>query len=160
MVFQLLDENGRVIRETNQIANQSNFIKFMAINLDGSEGKNYILRVCRGSYKGNMYFTLNFADRIKTGSKSFSFNGKSTNMGNNPVTLNGKESTELRIDLTKETMIPRGAVVKRISTSSLQSPNQGGVRHMISTSLNGKWWVSKVSSSSSGMYEISLSDKF
>jgi len=48
--------------------------------------------------------------------------------------------------------------VTSVTTRSVQSPSQGNVHQMIMPAQQGKWYTSKVSSATSGSYNISLSD--
>ncbi|WXR60849.1 hypothetical protein WG909_11180 [Peptostreptococcaceae bacterium AGR-M142] len=159
MKFILKDESGRTIMdEVNTVADNSSFVKIMAVRANGGRFNNYVLEVQRGTYKGNMYFTVDFENRMKEGSKKFNIRGIARNAGNRPYSSRGRNSSEIEVDLTRDSSIPQGAIVKRVSTSSYQSPSQGGVHHMIRPEQSRDWFVSRVASSNSGMYRVSEVD--
>lgn len=85
MKFILKDESGRtIIDEVDAVADNSSFVKIMAVTADGGRFNNYVLEVQRGTYKGNMYFTVDFENRMKEGSKKFNIRGTARNSGNRP----------------------------------------------------------------------------
>lgn len=63
------------------------------------------------------------------------------------------------MDLTNNSSIPKNAIVKSISTTSTQSPNQGNVTHKLMADINKIWNESIFSSATSGSYRISLEDQ-
>ncbi|MEH6890535.1 hypothetical protein V7024_12590 [Bacillus sp. JJ864] len=70
-----------------------------------------------------MYFSPSrVSDRIKTGSKEVKFNSTAV-VGNGPIDLQGRDSSVITADLTQDTSIPKGAIVKRITTKGNQSPS-------------------------------------
>ncbi|ANF35092.1 hypothetical protein BAGQ_0237 [Bacillus velezensis] len=58
---------------------------------------------------------------------------------NTSLSPNGSDSTVLRLDLTKQTSIPKDAKVKRINTAATQTPSQGNTRHCIMSEENKVW---------------------
>ncbi|WP_144481815.1 hypothetical protein [Bacillus pumilus] len=124
-----------------------------------SNSETYFVKVTRGTYTGNMYFTVSIQDRIKSGNGTFNFTGVATNMGNTSLNFLGVDSSVITMDLTKHTAIPRSAIVKSISTTSTQSPNQGNVTHKLMADANKIWNESIVSSATSGSYRISLENQ-
>lgn len=124
-----------------------------------SASETYYVKVTRGTYTGDMYFTVSIENRIKSGSGKFNFTGTATNPGNTNLNLAGVDSSIITMDLTNNTAIPKNAVVKSITTSSTQTPNQGNVTHHLMANQNNVWNISKVSSATSGSYYISLQDQ-
>lgn len=135
------------------------YVPFIYSKCDATKNRQkFYVKVTRGDYEGDMYFTVSFEDRIKTGYKTFNFPGTATNPGNRDSNFNGMDSNILRLDLRNDTSIPNNAIVRSVSTSSTQTPSQGNVRHWIMPSQNEHWYESKVSSSNSGSYYISEDD--
>jgi len=160
MNFVLYDANTMdEVMRVSQIANPSNFIKFLAVRADGSRATSYFLKVERGNYIGDMFFSLNFADRMKSTTKTFDFRGTARNNGNSSMSLSGVDSSVITVDLSRESSIPDGAIVKSVETSSRMSPSQGNVRHMLMPQTESTWYESSVSSATSGYYYIDLSDE-
>ena len=112
------------------------------------------MRVTRGIYTGDMYFTVSILDRIKSGSGKFNFLGTATNNVNTSLNPSGVDSSVITMDLTNHTTIPSNEIVKSITTSSTQSPSQGNVTYKIMSSYNGVWYTALVSSATSGSYAI------
>ena len=160
MTFSIFNANTmKELRRSTKIANPSSFIKFLAVKADGTESTSYLLRVERGNYEGDMFFSLNFADRMKRTTKTFDFRGTARNNGNKGMSFAGVDSNVITVDLSRETSIPKGAIVNRVETSSYMSPNQGNVRHMLMCQTESAWWTSKVSSATSGSYYINSSNR-
>ncbi|WP_407639508.1 hypothetical protein [Bacillus gaemokensis] len=159
MKIELFNQNRQKISSGENIINRSSLTPFIYANADAtSANQTFYIKVSRGANSGTMYFSLSIEDRIKTGSGTYRFSGSATNNGNIKLDLNGVESSVIMMDLTKDTTIPKGAIVKSVSTSSIQSPNQGNVHHMIMSNQNNIWSTSIVSSATSGSYRISLQD--
>ena len=62
----------------------------------------------------------------------------------------------LSMDLTNNSTIPAGALVKSITTSGTLYPSLGGIHHKISPTVTSLWYDSTVASATSGYYDISL----
>lgn len=124
-----------------------------------STSETVYVKVSRGTYTGNMYFTVSIKDRIKSGSGKFSFTGTAKNTGNTSLSFAGVDSSVITMDLTNTSTIPDGAVVKSISTSSTQRPSQGNVTHKLMSNQNSVWNTAVVNSATSGSYNISLQDQ-
>ena len=76
MTFTIYDENTmKVMMKVSEIANPSSFIKFLAVKANGSESTSYLLRVDRGNYIGDMFFSLSFGERMMRTTKTFDFRG-------------------------------------------------------------------------------------
>lgn len=160
MTFSIFNSNTmKELRRSSKIADPSSFIKFLAVSADGSESTSYLLRVVRGDYKGKLYFSLSFGNRMKRTIKTFDFRGTARNNGNKGMSFSGVDSTVITADLTRDSSIPIDAIVNRVDTSSYMSPNQGNVRHMLMCQTEPTWWTSKVSSATSGSYYINPSTK-
>jgi hypothetical protein len=137
------------------------YLTGLYLNCDNTSSKmqTYYLLVDRGSYDGSkaIYFSLTSYNRIKDGRGTFSFTGTAVNNGNKGLSYSGVNSTQLSLNLTNETKIPRNAIVKSVSTAGRQSPVQGNVHHMIMP-LEGDWYTSRVASDNSGIYLMDVSD--
>ena len=124
-----------------------------------STSETYFVKVTRGTYTGNMYFTVSIEDRIKSGNGTFNFTGTATNLGNSSLNFLGVDSSVITMDLTNNSSIPKSAIVKSITTTSTQIPNQGNVTHKLMDSESNIWYQSLYSSATSGSYRISLDDQ-
>ncbi len=139
----------------NNVVDAGSVMPFLAVNCNGTKSnQTYYVKITRGNCDINtpIYCTLSFYNRIKSGYGTFNFVGTASNSG-------GGDSPVLTLDLAINTKIPVGAVVKSITTSSSQSPSQGNVHHMLKPA-DGSWYTSKVSSATSGAYNISLTNNF
>lgn len=104
--------------------NTDSLTPFIYAKADVTSASNtFYVRVRRGTYTENMYFTVSIHDRIKSGSKEFNFTGTASNPGNPSFNLNGVDSSVITMDLTKDTTIPKKAIVKSINTRSTQTPS-------------------------------------
>lgn len=160
MTFTIYNANTmKEMMKASEIANPSSFIKFLAVKANGYQSTSYLLRVERGNYIGDMFFSLNFDNRMKRTSKTFDFRGTARNNGNKGMSFAGVDSSVITVDLSRETSIPEDAIVNRVDTSSYMSPNQGNVRHMLMCQTESAWWTSKVSSATSGSYYINSSNR-
>lgn len=160
MTFTIYNANNMdELWSASEIADPSSFIKFLAVKANGYQSTSYLLRVERGNYIGDMFFSLNFANRMKRTSKTFDFRGTARNNGNKGMSFAGVDSSVITVDLSRETSIPKDAIVNRVDTSSYMSPNQGNVRHMLMCQTESAWWTSKVSSATSGSYYINSSNR-
>lgn len=152
-----------IANSPNDVINPTSVIPFLAVDCDGtSSSQTFYVRVSRGTYDPTqkMYFSISFNNRIRTGSGTFSFSGSATNPGNSGLSSSGVNSNILSLNLTNNSNIPRSAIVKSVTTSATQSPNQGNVHHMLMPAQAGVWYTAKVSSATSGSYNISESDGF
>lgn len=138
----------------NIVMDQASFSPFIYTNIDAtSNGQIFYIKVTRGSYTGDMFFTVKVFDRIKSGSGVYNFLGTATNTGNT-IGGSGKDSTIIYANLTSNSTIPTGAIAKSITTSATQSPTQGNVYHKIQSGDTGTWYTSTISSSTNGSYNI------
>jgi len=55
------------------------------------------------------------------------------------LNLAGVDSSVISADLTNNTAISNGAVVKSITTASTQTPSQGNVTHKLMANQNNVW---------------------
>ncbi len=153
--------NSKYSDGRSRVINPDSVTPFIFANTDDvtSNSETYFVKVTRGTYTGNMYFTVSIQDRIKSGNGTFNFTGAATNMGNTSLNFLGVDSSVITMDLTKNSSIPKNAIVKSISTTSTQSPNQGNVTHKLMADANKIWNESIVSSATSGSYRISLENQ-
>ncbi|MCY7678983.1 hypothetical protein MH122_09230 [Bacillus pumilus] len=153
--------NSKQSMTGSEVINPDSITPFIFANTGDvtSTSETYFVKVTRGTYTGNMYFTVSIQDRIKSGNGTFNFTGAATNLGNTSLNFLGVDSSVITMDLTNHTAIPRSAIVKSISTTSTQSPNQGNVTHKLMADENKIWNESIFSSATSGSYRISLEDQ-
>ncbi|MGN7391420.1 hypothetical protein [Bacillus safensis] len=153
--------NSKNSRTGSEVINPDSITPFIFANTGEvtSTSETYFVKVTRGTYTGNMYFTVSIQDRIKSGNGTFNFTGTATNLGNSSLNFLGVDSSVITMDLTNNSTVPKRAVVKSISTTSTQSPNQGNVTHKLMASESNIWYTSLVSSATSGSYRISLEDQ-
>ncbi|MBE1554512.1 hypothetical protein H4683_001588 [Filibacter limicola] len=143
------------------VINPSSLTPFIFANSGdvASTSETYYVKVSRGTYTGNMYFTVSIEDRIKSGNGKFDFTGTATNPGNGSFNLAGVDSSVITLDLTNNTTVPKYAIVKSIKTASTQTPNQGNVTHKLMSNENNVWNTATVTSATSGSYNISLQNQ-
>ncbi len=153
--------NSKSSKPGSRVINPDSVTPFIFANTGDvtSTSETYFVKVTRGTYTGNMYFTVSIQDRIKSGNGTFNFTGAATNMGNTSLNFLGVDSSIITMDLTSNSSIPINAIVKSISTTSTQSPNQGNVTHKLMADENKIWNESIFSSATSGSYRISLEDQ-
>lgn len=153
--------NSKNSRTGSEVINPDTITPFIFANTGEvtSTSETYFVKVTRGTYTGNMYFTVSIQDRIKSGNGTFNFTGTATNLGNSSLNLAGVDSSVITMDLTNHSAIPKRAVVKSITTTSTQTPNQGNVTHKLMADENKIWNESIFSSATSGSYRISLEDQ-
>jgi len=153
--------NSKYSRTGSEVINPDSVMPFIFANTGEvtSTSETYFVKVTRGTYTGNMYFTVSIQDRIKSGNGTFNFTGAATNFGNTSLNFLGVDSSVITIDLTNNSTVPKRAVVKSITTTSTQTPNQGNVTHKLMASESNIWYTSLFSSATSGSYRISLEDQ-
>lgn len=153
--------NSKYSRTGSEVINPDSVTPFIFANTGDvtSTSETYFVKVTRGTYTGNMYFTVSIQDRIKSGNGTFNFTGTATNLGNSSLNFLGVDSSVITMDLTNNSTVPKRAVVKSITTTSTQTPNQGNVTHKLMASDSNIWYQSLFSSATSGSYRISLDDQ-
>ena len=162
MAVEWRDAADYIISKSTRVLDASTLTPFLAVNCDGKKnGQTFYIKVNRGDYDINkpMYFSVSLNNRIKSGSGTFSFTGSAVNRGNSSMSYSGVDSSIIKLNLSRESKIPAGAIVTRVSTKSTQSPSQGNVHHILMPESVGNWYTSKVSSATSGSYNISEKDK-
>ncbi|WP_269775403.1 hypothetical protein [Bacillus siamensis] len=159
MSIEIYNKNKVLVSKGTEVINPDTLLPFIYAITDAKENnETFYVKVSRGSYTDDIYFTLSIYDRIKAGSETFAFSGTAENKGNTSLSPNGSDSTVLRLDLTKQTSIPKDAIVKRISTTATQIPSQGNTRHCIMSEENKVWHRALANSSTQGNYGITLDD--
>ncbi|WP_111292019.1 hypothetical protein [Bacillus safensis] len=153
--------NSKNSRTGSEVINPDSVTPFIFANTGEvtSTTETYFGKVTRGTYTGNMYFTVSIQDRIKSGNGTFNFTGTATNLGNSSLNFLGVDSSVITMDLTNNSTVPKRAVVKSITTSSTQRPNQGNVTHQLMPSEKNIWYQALYSSANNGSYHISLDDQ-
>ncbi|MBK3495895.1 hypothetical protein JFL43_13705 [Viridibacillus sp. YIM B01967] len=160
MKIEVLNSNIGLVNEGTTVIDPNSLTPFIFAKVDASSASNtFYVKVSRGTFTGNMYFTVSVHDRIKSSSKEFNFTGTASNNGNTSLNLNGVDSSIITMDLTNNTDIPYKAIVKSIGTNSTQTPSQGNVTHKLMSSQTGVWHTALVSSATNGSYNISLQDQ-
>lgn len=162
MAVGLRDSADYPISRSTKVIDASSVIPFLAVNCDGQRsGQTFYVKVERGNYDINkpMYFSITLYNRIKSGNGTFKFTGSAVNRGNSSMSFYGVDSSVIKLDLSRNSKIPAGAIVKRVSTKSTQSPSQGNVHHILMPKSVNNWYTSKSSSATSGSYNISEEDK-
>ncbi|QQD82286.1 hypothetical protein JD965_01160 [Bacillus siamensis] len=159
MSIEIYNKNKVLVSKGTEVINPDTLLPFIYAITDAKENnETFYVKVSRGSYTDDIYFTLSIYDRIKAGSETFAFSGTAENKGNTSLSPNGSDSTVLRLDLTKQTSIPKDAIVKRISTTATQIPSQGNTKHSIMSEENKVWHRALTNSSTQGNYGITLDD--
>ena len=113
-----------------------------------SNSQTFFIKVTRGNYVGDMFFSPSINNRISSGNSTFNFTGTATNPGNPNILTNpnGVDSSVIFMDLTTNSTIPTGAIVKSFTTSgSLTPSNLGGITHKILSAQNNVWNTAIVS---------------
>lgn len=89
--------------------------------------------------------------------ETFDFVGTASNPGNLDILTNpnGVDSSIIIMNLTNNSSIPNGAIVKSITTAGTVTPSKGGILHKISSSQNNIWYTSSVLGSN---YPITVND--
>ncbi|NTU26216.1 hypothetical protein HPX95_08485 [Bacillus tequilensis] len=161
MKIEVLDESGHQLYQ-NPGVTKGNYSSFIFAKADATKtSQTFYVRVTRGSYTGDMYFSLSFNNRIKSGSKTFTFSGTASNTGNrNYYNRTGQDSSVLTLDLRNEQNVPHEATVKRVTTSSNQYPRQGNTVHFLMTNQDSVWHKALANSSTSGIFDISLDKQY
>lgn len=79
--------NSKYSDGRSRVINPDSITPFIFANTDEvtSTSETYFVKVTRGTYTGNMYFTVSIQDRIKSGNGTFNFTGTATNLGNSSL---------------------------------------------------------------------------
>ncbi|MFA7021537.1 hypothetical protein [Aliarcobacter sp.] len=159
MTIETLDSTGKRINLGDTIINTtSNYLPFLFANADADiNAQTFYIKVTRGSYTGDMYFTVTVEKRIYSANGTFDFVGTASNPGNPDILTNpnGVDSSIINMNLTNNSSIPNGAIVKSITTTGTVTPSKGGILHKISSSQNNIWYTSSVLGSN---YPITVND--
>lgn len=166
MIVEMKDSRGNLLDDAyspDNIYGMDSVSPFMAVKCDNdtSSTQTYYIHLSRGSNTSNLSTVITLNERIKTGRGEFKFSGTANNTGNKPVSLAGKDSSVLSLNLKNDTSIPPEAVVTSVKTSGIQSPSQGNVRHMILPSSNTSvWYTAEFANSANGSYTIDKTDAY
>ena len=159
MRVELLNAQGNRLEQNIGVVDRGTLMAFMYVPWTvQSNNTQFFIRISRGptTPTGQRVFSPAFRDLFRNNTQTFNFTGTATNPGNNPFHPDGRNSTELRLDLSNNNSVPTSARVRSVTTSSNMSPQQGNVRHHLGN--NGLWFTSIVSSATSGSYNISISN--
>ncbi|MCG3675287.1 hypothetical protein L5F46_10940 [Aliarcobacter butzleri] len=158
--LQIFDSNRDKKTNINStIINPNTNSQFIFDNIDGeSASQTFYIKVNKGSYTGDIVFSVSVNKRIYSNIATFDFTGTASNPGN-PNFLNnpsGVDSSVISMNLTNNTTIPTGAIVKSITTAGNISSGKGALIYKISSNQNSSIWYQ---SSTALDYNISLNDK-
>ena len=112
-----------------------------------ANSQTFYIKVTRGTFVGDMYFPVSINNRIYSANGTFNFTGTASNAGNPNILTNpsGVDSSVIYMDLTNNTTIPNGAIVKSITTTGTLNPsNLGGITHKILSAENNIWYTATV----------------
>ena len=143
------------------VVNPTSITPFIFANATSTaNSQTFFIKVTRGSYVGDMFFPVAVQNRIGTGVGTFNFTGTATNAGNPSILTNpnGVDSSVISMNLTTNSTIPTGAIVKSISTASTITPSMSGVTHKILSAQTNVWYTSSVSSATSGTFAITTAN--
>ena len=131
------------------IVNPTSITPFIFANATSTaNSQTFYIKVTRGTFVGNMYFPVSINNRIYSANGTFNFTGTASNAGNPNILTNpsGVDSSVIYMDLTNNTTIPNGAIVKSITTTGTLNPsNLGGITHKILSAENNVWYTAIVS---------------
>lgn len=130
------------------IVNPTSITPFIFANAASTaNSQTFYIKVTRGTFVGNMYFPVSINNRIYSANGTFNFTGTASNAGNPNILTNpsGVDSSVIYMDLTNNTTIPNGAIVKSITTTGTLNPsNLGGITHKILSAENNIWYTATV----------------
>ena len=129
------------------IVNPTSITPFIFANATSTaNSQTFYIKVTRGTFVGDMYFPVSINNRIYSANGTFNFTGTASNAGNPNILTNpsGVDSF-IYMDLTNNTTIPNGAIVKSITTTGTLNPsNLGGITHKILSAENNIWYTATV----------------
>ena len=132
-----------------KVVNPTSITPFIFANAASTaNSQTFYIKVTRGTFVGNMYFPVSINNRIYSANGTFNFTGTASNAGNPNILTNpsGVDSSVIYMDLTNNTTIPNGAIVKSITTTGTLNPsNLGGITHKILSAENNIWYTAIVS---------------
>ncbi len=146
---------------SNEVINPTSLMRFIFARANSTaNSQTFFIKVTRGSYVGDMIFPVAVQNRIGTGVGTFNFTGTASNAGNPNILTNpnGVDSSVIYMDLTTNSTIPNGAIVKSITTASTITPSMSGVTHKILSAQNNVWYTSTVSSATYGAYALTTAN--
>ena len=131
-----------------KVVNPTSITPFIFANAASTaNSQTFYIKVTRGTFVGNMYFPVSINNRIYSANGTFNFTGTASNAGNPNILTNpsGVDSSVIYMDLTNNTTIPNGAIVKSITTTGTLNPsNLGGITHKILSAENNIWYTATV----------------
>ena len=155
--IEIVDSNNQSIDSATDSDDVSNPTTFPYATVDSDANfQTFYIKLTREDATGTMYYSLNINNRIASSIETFSFSGTASNPGNPDYLANpdGVDSSVISMDLSNNSDIPNGAIVKSITTSGHLYPSLGGILHKVSPTSTNIWYVSTVASASSGFYDI------
>lgn len=132
-----------------KVVNPTSITPFIFANATSTaNSQTFYIKVTRGTFVGDMIFPVSISKRIYSANGTFNFAGTASNAGNPNILTNpsGVDSSVIYMDLTNNTTIPNGAIVKSITTTGTLNPsNLGGITHKILSAENNVWYTAIVS---------------
>ena len=144
-----------------KVVNPTSITPFIFANAASTaNSQTFYIKVTRGTFVGNMYFPVSINNRIYSANGTFNFTGTASNAGNPNILTNpsGVDSSVIYMDLTNNTTIPNGAIVKSITTASTITPSMSGITHKILSAQNNVWYTSTISSATYGAYALTTAN--
>jgi len=139
--IEIVSSNGNSLRHSDNVEFPTTF---PYVNVDAeSNYQTFYVRINRTSATGDVYYSININNRIKTGYITSEFLGSAYNPG-------GGDSNEISMDLTNDDSIPNRAIIKSISTDGHLDESLGGVLHKLYATSEDTWYTAIVS----GIFDI------
>jgi hypothetical protein len=154
--FYVYNGNGVLfLQDTGGITDNSSSITTHMVRFTAtSSGTYYIVVNKAANTNTNSFFSLSFTKREATAIFESNFSPSTvSSSGNTSLSLDGVFSSTTSINLTNNSNIPNGAIVRSVTTTATQSPSQGNVTMYINPG-NTNWIAAKVSSNSYGSFTI------
>jgi hypothetical protein len=148
--------NGTIMDSSNVIVHppDTTVLNYNVVRGDITANGTYYIHIEKSENLGKQTsVSVSFKSRIASGSGTFSFSPSSvTNPGNSGLSLTGVDSAVTSVNLTNNTAIPDGSIIKTVKTTGTQSPSQGNVYHMVKPASSTAWYTAVVSSATTGMF--------
>jgi hypothetical protein len=139
---EIVDSNGVPLDNHSDDVEFPTTFPYVKVDAD-SNYQTFYVRINRTSATGDVYYSVNINNRIKTGFITSEFLGSAYNPG-------GADSSEISMDLTNDDSIPNRAIIKNISTDGHLNKSLGGVLHKLYATSEDTWYTAIVS----GIFDI------
>lgn len=153
-IYNNYQQSTNLAVNSDQVTNPTTF-PYATVDSD-SNFQTFYIEISRTNTSGTTYYSLNINNRISSAIKPFDFTGTASNPGNPNYLANpdGVDSSVISMDLTNNSTIPNGAIVKRITTSGHLNKSLGGIVHKLSPTSTNIWYDSAAPSASNGYFDI------